>query len=607
MKKFKGGLYADLGNYKTSLPNTEILNNFFASNPVGYRSGGIVRGVAGGNPTGMKVTGGFLANARKYQFGGSSYYNPSELVAKNIASKTRPGNFRAQANKRKIDIRKKIDDFRNTDEGYYARYLSDPTVIEQLSKDLNIPINDIQNAFTTISEPLEKYKVKKGTKGKKGQSLEDFPDIPYDIKTKKLVPTGLEEQEKDFLSDKENVAYMSKKKPVPKKPFVSQNPDYVKDMLSQGITGVGDFDIDQFNKMKKEGEMKKNQIDLDEIESLNENEQKIIKNANSGKSNIVDTINNEAKSDDPYSETKDTIKDLQDNIKKVVEGKVEVSDKDSSELNKLIKSMYGDKKEKDAPAWAMPLMIAGLNMAASDNPDMLGAMAEGGIKGVEQYAKQQKDKKDDIKDQLATYLKVEDINIRKDQIKQSSDQFYAGLETNTNLTIAQLEATITKGNLDRKMAYEEMYQKWEIHESNLLLEYDKLSWNKKSEGMKIKHNAKVANAQILKLHAEAESLGLKKPTYDTFNIDGEDVRVAIHQKNDGTFDITEIGQPSSASTVLKAFMDTFGTTITKQIMDGDEFDSNKWADMYREFKKIVNSEEETMSDEDKVKEKIIIN
>ena len=51
MKKFKGGLYADLGNYKTSLPNTEILNNFFASNPVGYRSGGIVRGVAGGNST----------------------------------------------------------------------------------------------------------------------------------------------------------------------------------------------------------------------------------------------------------------------------------------------------------------------------------------------------------------------------------------------------------------------------------------------------------------------------------------------------------------------------------------------------------------------------
>ena len=71
MKKFKGGLYADLSNYNTSLPNTEVLLNFFKSNPVGYRSGGVVRGIAGGNPTGMKVTGGFLANARKYQPGGT--------------------------------------------------------------------------------------------------------------------------------------------------------------------------------------------------------------------------------------------------------------------------------------------------------------------------------------------------------------------------------------------------------------------------------------------------------------------------------------------------------------------------------------------------------
>ena len=79
MKKFKGGLYADLGNYKTSLPNTEILNNFFASNPVGYRNGGIVRGVAGGNPTGMKVTGGFLNRAQRYAPGGE-VYDPRRFV-----------------------------------------------------------------------------------------------------------------------------------------------------------------------------------------------------------------------------------------------------------------------------------------------------------------------------------------------------------------------------------------------------------------------------------------------------------------------------------------------------------------------------------------------
>jgi hypothetical protein len=80
MKKFKGGLYADLGNYKTNLPNTEILNNFFASNPVGYRSGGMVKGISGGNPTGMKVTGGFLNRAQKMQSGGQPFAFP-ELSA----------------------------------------------------------------------------------------------------------------------------------------------------------------------------------------------------------------------------------------------------------------------------------------------------------------------------------------------------------------------------------------------------------------------------------------------------------------------------------------------------------------------------------------------
>ena len=250
-------------------------------------------------------------------------------------------------------------------------------------------------------------------------------------------------------------------------------------------------------------------------------------------------------------------------------------------------------------------MVAGFTMAASDNPDMLGAAAEGGIAGVDTYIKT-KDKKDQkMKDQLDAYLKLEDIDIRKEQMDLSNEQFYTGLEVNTNATIAQLEATISNQNLDRKLAYEQMYQTWEIHESELMYKYDALEWDKLSETMKMKHNAKIANAQILKLHAEAEALGLKKPTYDTFNIDGEDVRVAIIQKSDGTYDITEIGQPSTASTVLKAFMEAFGTTITQKIQD-DEFDSNEWTIMYNEFKKMVSGENK-IADEEKPKKKIEIN
>ena len=44
-------------------------------------------------------------------------------------------------------------------------------------------------------------------------------------------------------------------------------------------------------------------------------------------------------------------------------------------------------------------------------------------------------------------------------------------------------------------------------------------------------------------------------------------------------------------------METFGTTITEKIQD-DEFDSNEWAIMYEEFKKMVSGENK-ISEEDK--------
>jgi hypothetical protein len=84
-----------------------------------------------------------------------------------------------------------------------------------------------------------------------------------------------------------------------------------------------------------------------------------------------------------------------------------MSNKDSSQLtendvslsDKIAKALNPEKKDKgkEAPAWAMPLMMAGLQMAASNNPDMLGALGEGGIKGLEEYARIQKEKREDKK------------------------------------------------------------------------------------------------------------------------------------------------------------------------------------------------------------------
>ena len=56
----------------------------------------------------------------------------------------------------------------------------------------------------------------------------------------------------------------------------------------------------------------------------------------------------------------------------------------------------------------MPLMMAGLQMAASNNPDMLGALGEGGIAGLKEYARQEKEKREDAKDKIELDLKKVD-------------------------------------------------------------------------------------------------------------------------------------------------------------------------------------------------------
>jgi hypothetical protein len=593
MKKFKGGLYADLSNYNTTLPNTEILLNFFKSNPIGYRSGGMVRGIAGGNPTGMRVTGGFLANAQKFAQGSSAYY-PFDLLDKDYYT---PGD-------------RYVDPLTKTQ---ISSYYKKPERLEKLLREKKIDIKRPQGTFVPSTSPITKEDLPKW----------DRRARKFDTDKEKWVKFSKEEKEaaKKKYVDSLTSQYTSIMGGDYKGPSVYEGlpEDIVKEMQEGRISKKGypgdrsaqrkfhTGPLPQTPQTEQEIWEKENLIPIDEIGTLyNEKEQKNINKAKkNNESSIVDTINNEAGSDDAWSEGKETIKNLKNDLTKVMDGRKKVSEKDSSELNKLIKNMYGGEGKEDAPAWALPLMVAGFTMAASDNPDMLGAAAEGGIAGVDTYIKT-KDKKDQkMKDQLDAYLKLEDIDIRKEQMDLSNEQFYTGLEVNTNATIAQLEATISNQNLDRKLAYEQMYQTWEIHESELMYKYDALEWDKLSETMKMKHNALLANAQILKLHAEAEALGLKKPTYDTFNIDGEDVRVAITQKADGSYDIIEIGQPSSASTVLKAFMETFGTTITQKIQD-DEFDSNEWTILYDEFKKMVSGENK-ISEEDKNYKKIETN
>jgi hypothetical protein len=55
-----------------------------------------------------------------------------------------------------------------------------------------------------------------------------------------------------------------------------------------------------------------------------------------------------------------------------------------------------DKKKKDAPAWALPLMSAGFAMMASKSPYFLQALGEGGQKGLETYTGIEKAKEEKL-------------------------------------------------------------------------------------------------------------------------------------------------------------------------------------------------------------------
>lgn len=59
----------------------------------------------------------------------------------------------------------------------------------------------------------------------------------------------------------------------------------------------------------------------------------------------------------------------------------------------------GDAAKEGAPEWALPLIVAGLSMAASDRPGLLQAAAEGGIAGVNALYQQRRDRRQEGREQ----------------------------------------------------------------------------------------------------------------------------------------------------------------------------------------------------------------
>ena len=227
-----------------------------------------------------------------------------------------------------------------------------------------------------------------------------------------------------------------------------------------------------------------------------------------------------AKKPKTYDESEDvadmenTVANLKEESIKLLEGRTKVSPEDYEFINKIGKEYEGAIKEKDAPEWAMPLMIAGLNMAASDNPSMLGAMAEGGIKGVEEYARAKKEEKDDLKYLTELEFKKADLGL------QAKGQIIADEQFNINMMDKSIQRGIdyinnAKNRIEaRKLDDSQTERFWigevnklQMHNQNLIKDYAAMDLDAQKSNAGLLLKAEIQAAQISLYEAQALKAG----------------------------------------------------------------------------------------------------
>ena len=267
----------------------------------------------------------------------------------------------------------------------------------------------------------------------------------------------------------------------------------------------------------------------------------------------------------------------------------QVTSDDKSLSDRIAKALNPEAKDKgkEAPSWAMPLMMAGLQMAASNNPDMLGALGEGGIKGLEEYSKMQKEKREDEKYEQEMSLKKAGLIFDEERIKLSKDQ----LNQNQQRLEYDIASDAMKSYQQLSLEYSKMAQQGEISEADLQFKYENLAATMdmeanrlsqdllkfkadhelKLEGMDIDErkleldwyktetgnllNSKLITSQIVKNNAQAEAAGFETGSVVDLEIGGKDMKVQIYRDKDG-FHIKELGLATDkdSTKLLQAYM-----------------------------------------------------
>ena len=632
MKKFKGGLYADLSNYNTTLPNTEILLNFVKSNPIGYRSGGMVRGIAGGNPTGMRVTSGFLANAQGYQPGGSVVgLSPFELGQYAEHQQRLPylgkGEFAEKPGDSDLSAAYNISAYYQNPEslknllkmkGQIFDYSSQVKGVTKKGED--VPIWD-KKARKFENNEWKKY-TKEEKKAAKKSAVDDLLDQYYAEGELEQGPS-IEELKKQAKIEKVKEPEkldLSKYKDTPtmEEPVGGILPGGIHDLAKYGEGYKLSKQLEGIEK-PDQGTSVTEGLSVDDLEVKETDKTKTTeKDTSTEKENVA--VGGRTK--EMYDmEPEDWLKYFQSMSNK---DEKQISSDDDELSKKIAKALNPDAKDKgkEAPGWAMPLMMAGLQMAASNNPDMLGALAEGGIKGLEEHARIQKEKREDEKYEQEMSLKKaglifdqERIKISKDQLKLTeqgqnynivSDAMNA--YNNIQLEYDKMLNTNQWNEEEYKFKWGSLHQTAELKANDLahdLLKFKathelniaKLSLDEQAEARKwyetemgLTLKTALYSSQILANNAAAKAAGFKMGTVQTLQIGGKDIQVQVWRDKDG-FHMEELGEAADTtqSRLLKDFMSTNPHWYAEYEADPDAFFEMLQA--VKEMKSILEDDE----------------
>ena len=491
MKQFKGGLYANLGNYKSSLPQTKILNDFFNQNPVGYKKGGEVKGIKGVNYSRIPVTGGFMANAQGFTNGGSvsAFYGkrgqairPGRLEAPFIGTlRTRGDDVITES------MIPPIDRAIMGEGGLFGMYK--PATDEDFISAGAKPTEFSTARESYIASQPELGEISK-EKRKEERKRKNIADINKSSREQYDAMFG-----EDFGVGGINSLIDDKKEKKSK----LKNADDIKADVdvnyedASGIRGITKTDTSQVD----------TELEPSDVKSK-------LDKAGVFKTKDAETLYNEMIGDD-------------DKFNKILNKQQELTQSSVDAINKIGKEFY-DKDGDDAPEWAMPLMMAGLKMAASDNPSLLGALAEGGISGMEEYAKKQAEKRESAKEQIALEMQKMNaiINLQSKDIDVETD--FAKLSRDTNLKAFELayddyakqkdrifEAILKDADFDRdsekfktqsQIALLELDQRYDLAIAELEKDYQAMADRRSEFKTDVEYKNKLLEIEAVKIYNE---------------------------------------------------------------------------------------------------------